>query len=152
MPRADSAGGATCVIFADRPPTARLADFAVGGTQGWARFANQVRDDPPLRLRGSRLLNLRLCLRLLKPCKVQTVYQFDGCRWRERQAMGDLDNGLLALCWRLIRFFKMEPERAKRQIHGATIEYRAEKLVCINLDNRRVVLNAKFRLLLFGHG
>ena len=98
------------------------------------------------------MLNLRLCLRLLKPCKVQTVYQFDGCRWRERQAMGDLDNGLLALCWRLIRFFKREPERAKRQIHGATIEYRAEKLVCINLDNRRVVLNAKFRLLLFGHG
>src|SRR4051794_34231981 len=62
---------------------------------------------PPARSRGSRLLTLRLCLRLLKPCKVQTVYQFDGCRWRERQAMGDLDNGLLALCWRLIRFFEL---------------------------------------------
>ena len=23
--------------------------------------------------------------------------------------MGDFDHGVLALCWRLIRFFKMEP-------------------------------------------
>jgi hypothetical protein len=98
------------------------------------------------------LLTLRLCLRLLKPCQVQTVYQFNGCRWRERQAMGDLDYGLLALCWCLIRFFKMEPERPKCKIHGSTIEYRAEKFVCVSLDNRRVVLNPKSRLLLFCHG
>ena len=65
--------------------------------------------------------------------------------------MGDLHYGLLTLSWRLFRFFKMEPERAKSKIYGATIEYRAEKLVRINLDNRRIVLNAKFRLLLFCH-
>lgn len=102
--------------------------------------------------RRSRLLTLRLRLRLLKRGKVQTVYQFDDCRCRQRQAMGDLDDGLLVRCWRLISFFEMEPERSKCKSHGTTIKYRADKLVCVGLTDRWVVLNAKFWLLLFCHG
>jgi hypothetical protein len=44
----------------------------------------------------------------------------------------------------LIRFFKMEPKRSKCKIHGSTIEDRAEKSVCVSLDNRRVVLAFAF--------
>jgi hypothetical protein len=66
--------------------------------------------------------------------------------------MGDLDHGLLFLYRPFIRFFEGNPERSKCKIHSATIEDRTETLVGVSLDNGRVVLNAKFRLLLFCHG
>ena len=85
----------------------------------------------------SRLLHYTLRLGLPKRCQrsVQVVYEFDGRRRRERQAMGDLDHVLLALCWRFICFFEREPERSKYKSHGATIEDRAEKLVSVSLDD-----------------
>ena len=67
--------------------------------------------------------------------------------------MGDLDHqGLLALHWPVICFFARDPDRSKCKSHGATIEGRAEKLIGVSLDNGQVVLNAKFRLLLFCYG
>jgi hypothetical protein len=41
---------------------------------------------------------LRVCLERGHR-SVQTIHQFNGRRWRERQAMGDLDHGFLTLCW-----------------------------------------------------
>jgi hypothetical protein len=41
-----------------------------------------------------------------------------------------------------------DPNRSKCERHRATIEDRAEELIGVRLDNGRVVLNAKLRLLL----
>jgi hypothetical protein len=66
--------------------------------------------------------------------------------------MGDLDHGFLTLCWLPSTcFFDNDPDRSKRETHGATIEDRAQALIGVRLDNGRVVLNAKLRLLLFCH-
>src|SRR5919201_94598 len=67
---------------------------------------------------------LRLCLERGHR-GVQTIHQFDRCRWRERQAMGDLDHGFLTLYWPFTCFFEKDPDRSKRKTHGATIEDRA---------------------------
>ena len=78
----------------------------------------------------SRLLRtLGLGLPKRRQRSVQAVYQFDGRGWRERQAMGDLDHGLLALYWPFIAFFEGDPQRSKCKIYSTTIEDRAETLV-----------------------
>jgi len=100
-----------------------------------------------------RLLHGTLRLRLdRRQHRVKAIHQFEGRRWRERQAMGDLDHGLLPLYWPFTCFFERDPKRSKRKTDAATIEVRAEKLVGVGLDNGSVVLNAKIRLLLFCHG
>ena len=67
---------------------------------------------------------LRLCCLLPNRLQrsVQASHQFDGRRWRERQAMGDLDHGLLPVNWPFICFFERQPERSKCKSHGTTVE------------------------------
>jgi hypothetical protein len=80
--------------------------------------------------------------------RVQTAYQFDGRRWRERQTVGDMDNKLLPPLRSFICFFGNEANRPKRQTNRAAVEKRANKFVGVRLDKVPVVVNPQFRLLL----
>src|SRR6185437_5853191 len=79
------------------------------------------------------------------------IDELDGRRRRERETLGDVDDGLPRLNRPVAYLLRKRPDRAEGEGDRSAIINRAQKLVDVDFGHRRIVLNPKFLLLFLCH-